>query len=215
MTEPATVRTEGLQQRKSRLRRQQILDVAAENFADKGFYATSLADIAEQAGITPAGILHHFKSKELLLTELLRLRDARDIEEVTAAAGVRPHGASFLHHLIATAYVNERQPVTTRLYAVLSAESLTVGHPAQRWFQKRYAGLRAMIVDALDEAKSDGHVHADVDSATTAIAIIAAMDGLQIQWLLNPEAIDMGAGTRAVIEALTGIRFDPAAHVTP
>lgn len=194
---------EGPQRRRSRIRRQKILDTASDSFGAKGFHATSLADIAGQVGITPAGILHHFGTKDVLLTELLRQRDSDDIAE--ALRGDQPpRGIAFLAHLIDTAYRNQARRGTTQLYAVLSAESVTDDHPAQDWFRDRYAGLRSMIAEAIEQARQDGDLPAGVDPAHAARGIIAVMDGLQVQWLLAPDQVDLGADTRRGIEAIVG-----------
>ena len=52
-------------------RRELILDAARELFAEHGFVLTSLPMISEKVGITHAGILHHFGSKEGVLRALL------------------------------------------------------------------------------------------------------------------------------------------------
>jgi AcrR family transcriptional regulator len=62
-------------------RRQQLLDVALEVFAARGFHPTSMNDLAEAAGVTKPVLYQHFGSKRELYLELLvdvgsRLRDA-------------------------------------------------------------------------------------------------------------------------------------------
>ena len=52
-------------------RRQQLLDVAIEVFAERGFHATSMDDIAEAAGVTKPVLYQHFPSKRALYRELL------------------------------------------------------------------------------------------------------------------------------------------------
>lgn len=99
----------------------------------------------------------------------------------------------------------EREGIV-RLYAVLSAESVTEGHPAQEYFRDRYAGLRTMVTEALAEACERGETRADLDLEDAANAIIAVMDGLQVQWLLAPDSVDMAASTdRAITALLTGL----------
>lgn len=56
--------TETPQKLWSRRRRQEILDVALRTFATRGFHNASLAEIAAEVGMTAAGILHHFKTKD-------------------------------------------------------------------------------------------------------------------------------------------------------
>ena len=56
---------------RGRVRREAILDAAMELFAEQGFVLTSLPMISQKVGITHAGILHHFRSKEGVLRALL------------------------------------------------------------------------------------------------------------------------------------------------
>ena len=71
-------------------RRQQLLDVALQVFATRGFHPTSMNDLAEAAGVTKPVLYQHFGSKRELYLELLvdvgnRLRDA--IAKATTEAG--------------------------------------------------------------------------------------------------------------------------------
>jgi AcrR family transcriptional regulator len=52
-------------------RRTQLLEVAIEIFAERGFHATSMEDIAEAAGVTKPVLYQHFPSKRALYRELL------------------------------------------------------------------------------------------------------------------------------------------------
>ena len=52
-------------------RKQRILDVAQRLLTRNGWRNTTLAQIAGEAGVTPAGLLHHFESKEQLLHAVL------------------------------------------------------------------------------------------------------------------------------------------------
>src|ERR1700754_4744594 len=70
---------------KGRERREAILAAANELFAAQGFRGASLSAIAARVGLSEAGVLHHFPSKEHLLLELLDLRHERDAERVAAA----------------------------------------------------------------------------------------------------------------------------------
>src|SRR6266571_4295355 len=70
-------------------RRRQLLDVALRVFAERGYHATSMNDLAETAGVTKPVLYQHFRSKRALYLELLddvgaRLRDA--ITKATATA---------------------------------------------------------------------------------------------------------------------------------
>ena len=53
-------------------RRSQLLAIAAELFAEKGFKSTTVRDIADAAGILSGSLYHHFDSKESMVDEILR-----------------------------------------------------------------------------------------------------------------------------------------------
>ena len=52
-------------------RREELLDIAAELFATKGFKNTTVRDIADAAGILSGSLYHHFDSKEAMVDEIL------------------------------------------------------------------------------------------------------------------------------------------------
>ncbi|MGW0915423.1 TetR family transcriptional regulator [Streptomyces sp. NPDC002784] len=197
-TQPRTPRSAEAKQRQ-----QDILRIAMDTFAARGYNNASLQEIADRAGLTQAGVLHYFRTKAQLLTSVLELRDASDIEQLGTE---RPRGLAFLRHLIDTVSRNAEREGIVRLYAVLSAESVTEGHPAQDFFRTRYEGLRAMVVEALEEACELGEIREGTAVEDTANAIIAVMDGLQVQWLLAPDRVDMAASTdRAITGLLAGL----------
>ena len=66
-------------------RRTQLLEVAIELFATHGFYATSMEDIAEAAGVTKPVVYQHFPSKRALYRELLHDVDARLTDRLVIA----------------------------------------------------------------------------------------------------------------------------------
>lgn len=197
---PDPPKSEGVYARRTRIRKQELLDSALVAFGQKGFYKASLADVASAAGITAAGLLHHFKTKEALLVELLRQRDLVGLRD--SPGGELPKGRALLQHLIDTMCRNMTQKVTTQMYAVLSAEGVTEAHPARQWFLERYHVLRRLISTALVDAIADGDIATDIDVDPTAAAIIAVMDGLQIQWLYEPDAVDLAEITCLAITAL-------------
>lgn len=196
---PGTVARTRAPRLKADQRREEILVAAHEVFGARGFHKASLGEIAEKVGITHPGILHHFGSKEQLFVEVLALRERLDV------AGFEnnepPGGPAMLRHLIHTAVVNTGRVGLVQSYTVMSAESVTEGHPAQDFFRTRFAVLRQQIVRALEtSASSVQPPEAELDAA--ACTIIAVMDGLQVQWLLDPDRVDMPEALALVIDAL-------------
>ena len=175
---------------KGRERREAILAAANELFAAQGFRGASLAAIAARVGLSEAGVLHHFPSKEHLLLELLDLRHERDGERIERMVAEHP---GLLDALLALCRDNQRSPGLVRLFTILAAESVDADHPAHDWTVERYAGLRARLKERLGEEQRAGRVRADLDAAVVATQILAMFDGLQLQWLLAPDEVDMPA----------------------
>ena len=66
-------------------RRQQIIDVAIDEFGRAGYYGTSMNDIAEAAGVTKPVLYQHFDSKADLYRALLDEVGARLLEQIAKA----------------------------------------------------------------------------------------------------------------------------------
>ena len=111
------------------VRRREILDAAVDIFGAKGFSGGTLQDIADQVGMTHAGILHHFGSKDHLLLAVLEHRDRTDVADFEGQH--MPDGIELFRHLVATAIANAERAGIVQAYAVLSAESGS-GRPLRR-----------------------------------------------------------------------------------
>jgi AcrR family transcriptional regulator len=184
--------------RKTAGRQQEILDAALAVFGRAGYRSGSIREIAEAVGISQPGLLHHFESKNALLTAVLRHRD-----EQSRAFYSLPLGIGTLVSTVKVVEFNVARPGIVELYCVLSAEATAEDHPAHDYFTERYSYLRGVIGQALENMREAGQLAPGVKPAVTARGSLALMDGLQVQWLLNPESVDMVADTEAYFRQLT------------
>jgi AcrR family transcriptional regulator len=170
-------------------RRQEILDAAIEVFAQRGSRRTSLRAIAEEVGVTHAALLHHFGSLERLLVEVYR-ESARRLEQETP----EPADVSPIERMHLAAQRNRAVPGMVQLYTTLVASALEEGHPeATAFATERFAAVRAGLAARVRELQADGRMRADVDADEVAALVVAASDGLQTQWLLDPDVDLLGA----------------------
>ena len=151
-------------------------------------------------GISRQGVLHYFPSKTKLLLGVLELRD----EESIARAEAADH-ADFVSALRELVAHNQREPDLTRLFTVLAAESVAPEHPGHEHFLERYRMVRAGLAEGIEQAQAAGQLRADLDPRVVAILLAAVMDGLQLQYLLDPDSVEM-------VEPFS--RVDGAARVT-
>lgn len=167
--------------------RDEILDVALELFSDAGYDRTSVREIARRTGLSQAGLLHHFSSKEALFLEILRRRDQLNERDYTDTHG-RP---VTVDGLIAIMRHNADDAGLVRLFVTMSAESAKATSLGREFFQQRYRYLQDDIAADIRAHQAEGRVSSTLDPIEVASVLIAAADGLQLQWLLDPEVVDM------------------------
>lgn len=183
--------------RKTAARRAEILDAALAVFGRSGFRGGSLREIAEVVGISQAGLLHHFPDKTAVLTALLDRRD-----ESARSLFTGPRGIDTILAAVDVVEANTANRATTELYCVLSAEATADDHPAHAYFVARYERYRALLVDAFGLMQQAGQLRAGVDIESAAASTLALMDGLQLQWLLDPGSVDVPTALRTHLQRL-------------
>ena len=190
-------------------RRELIVEVATEIFGTQGFRVATMLQIAAACGISRTGLLHHFPTKESLLEAVLAHRDdsnAADRDPIPMP-GSRD-GRAVLRRLLTVVEQNATQPRIVNLFSVLSAEAGDPSHPAHTYFSRRYARLRADLEGALTVLHDNGELAPGTDPRALAVEIIALMDGLQVQWVLAPEEVDMAAVLRHRLTTALAVPLD-------
>nr|WP_223733153.1 TetR/AcrR family transcriptional regulator [Streptomyces purpurogeneiscleroticus] len=185
-------------------RRAEILRAALEVIAERGYRGASLNAVAERVGITQQGLLHHFPTKEALLVAVLEARDAWD-----TGGGSPRHGEPWPLDLYASLVeYNAMRPGIVQTFSALLGESVTgEEHPAREFFAHRYATVRESVTASL-RAEFGDRLPGGRTPEEAAPLLIAVMDGMQFQWLLDPAAVDMPAAFRTLLQLLG--RTEPA-----
>ena len=181
-----------------------IVDAARTVFAQRGFRAGSLREVGERAGVSAANVVHHFGSKEGLLLAVLEARDEGSGQELLAlfARGELVRG---LRGLVRA---NSLERDLIRLYTTLGTEATDPAHPAHDYFRTRYADIRGYLASGIERARGTGALPPGPDAGELAASLLAVMDGLQNQWLLD-ESFDMTAVFDAHLLSI-GARLDAA-----
>src|ERR1700733_1251240 len=117
-----------------------ILAAARELFAKRGYRGTSLAAIAEAAGLSQPGLLHHYRSKNAVLLAVLASRDSAG-ESLSSPRPDGP-GIGIIDGLAALVAHNETEPQIVALFSMLLGEAVGADHPAHEYFVRRYDGTR-------------------------------------------------------------------------
>ncbi len=161
-------------------RRQRILGVAERLLARNGWRNTSLAQIAKEAGVTPAGLLHHFESKEQLLNAVLDARDADDASHADYRSG------DLITELIRVPERFDRAPELVGTFTVLLVENIAPDAPLHDRLHERYRGAIDILVQIIERGQQSGRYRTDLDAADKAVEILAFINGMETLWLLDP-----------------------------
>jgi len=186
-------------------RRREILEAGIEVFANHGFRNGSLREIAERVGMSQAGLLHHFSNKNELLAGVLELRDERSA--VIVKLDETP-GIDTIRGIVRVAEYNAAfAPGLVELHCVLSAEATAPEHPAHRYFLDRYTWVVGLMLEAFTNVQAAGQLADGVEPQSAARSLIALSDGLQVQWLLAPDTLDMAEELRRYLRPLFTVEF--------
>ncbi|MCT9087844.1 TetR/AcrR family transcriptional regulator [Streptomyces sp. ASQP_92] len=183
---------------RSEERRADILRAALEVIAERGYRGSSLGAVAERVGLTQQGLLHYFPTKEALLLAVLEERDQWD----TGGRRATPDGWR-LELLASLVEYNAMRPGIVQTFSALLGESVTEEHPARPFFTGRYAQVRREMVGVL-RAEFGDRLPGGLTPERAAPLLTAVMDGLQFQWLLDPDAVDMAGAFRDFMTLLYG-----------
>ncbi|MFF8292432.1 TetR/AcrR family transcriptional regulator [Streptomyces sp. NPDC016309] len=182
---------------RSEERRAEIVRAALEVIAERGYRGASLGAVAARVGLTQQGLLHHFPTKEALLVAVLEERDQWD----TGGGGSGGRDGWRLDLLASLVEYNAMRPGIVQTFSALLGESVTEDHPARDFFTRRYAQVRAETEDVL-RAEYGDRLPGGLTPERAAPLVVAVLDGLQYQWLLDPDAVDMPAVFRDFLRLL-------------
>lgn len=181
-------------------RRRRIVDAAAAVFAELGYSAGSVRIIADRVGSSPASLIQHFGSKEGLLIAVLedwseRSRPAEASQEV---------GINYFNRLPEVMRYNIENRGLIELFLTMAAEATNTQHPAHRFIADRYVSIVDEVSRHFREAIDAGDFHPmsahEIDHETR--TLFAIMDGLELQWLIDPDVDLAGTFSTYVDQAL-------------
>lgn len=185
--------------RVGRERRTRIIEDATALFAREGYADTSLSDVARAVGVSKSTLLHHYPSKEELLNAVLIERDRTILSRVPSVKAARaadelraiPHAA---------AEDASSAPGLIQVHAVLSCEAVPADHPAHAYFVERFREEIDYFAALMRAAQHDGDLPSHRDPETEAVWLAALWEGLQYQWLYDPDSVDVAAHLTAHLD---------------
>jgi AcrR family transcriptional regulator len=182
-------------------RQKQILEAAITEFARHGFHETRMEDIARASGLSKGAVYLYYKSKDAIITALLRtlfaweLRGARAIVDMEGSATDRLLAmtrmfADELDRMVVA------MPILLEFYAVAFRQS-TVRDYLSQMYEDFRSPLAALIQQGIDRGE-----FRTVDAEEVALAWIALTEGLTLLWVVNPRGIAWREHAEAAVHLL-------------
>ncbi|MBN2801074.1 MAG: TetR/AcrR family transcriptional regulator [Deltaproteobacteria bacterium] len=184
-----------------------ILEAATRVFAEKGYRAARVSDVAREAGVADGTIYLYFKSKEEMLLSIFETKMEQMLAGIREALAqvpdldekIRRFAVFHLDQVRLDREVAEVLQVELRL----SKKFMKEYRPEQLW---AYLGV---FSDILRQGKAEGRYREDVDPFLAGWAFFGSMDEIAMQWVLarNPRRFSLEAAAAQVADIfLRGIR---------
>lgn len=167
--------------------RRKILDAAEELIAERGFEKTSIVEISKRSGVSRGSIPWHFDNKDGVLLALVE----RVTDRHLALDDLSPEDWS-LETLFAR-YADLTRASGARLVLATLNQAVNATGPAREQYQEFYVGERAKISDWLALVGVPA-----ADREPLAGAILSGLLGSTLQWLVDPEGVDVDAVLRSL-----------------
>jgi len=160
-------------------RKQRIVSVAQRLLIRNVWRNTTLGQIAQGAGISTAGLLHHFESKEQLLHAVLDARDTYDDLNADTLGDVPEQVER-----VADRY--RRAPDLVGMFGILLIENLDPNAPLRERLLTRQRDAVDIIAEAIRQGQLAGRYRADLNPRVKAVEILAFVHGMETLWLFDP-----------------------------
>ena len=199
--------------------RNRLLDTAEHVFNERGVSRTSLAEIAEAAGLTRGAIYWHFKNKLDLFNAMME-RVTLPMEQLTeefADSSLTDPVTFIREHSVAILKRIDKNPQIQRVFDIMSHKCEYVDDMAP--LKDRHLEGRSECVEHIEEgfrnAIRKGLLPKTANAHHSAIGLHALIDGLIMNWLLNPEYFSLERDAEKMIDTyLRGLTVAPVVAAT-
>ena len=192
-------------------RRRQILQAAVRTFADKGYHATRVSDIAKEAGVAYGLVYHYYESKETLLEAIFRetwgamLETVQSVEQLDEPARERVRKVS---EIVLRTW--KRDPDLVRVLVREVTRSAQVQDETEE-IELAHQALQRIV----EHGQERGEFRADLDARLTATIWYGALEEILTGWAfgqLPDQDDDVARAELAVVEIVTdGLASDRTA----
>lgn len=165
--------------------RQFILESAARLIMEKGVEKTSLSDIAKAVGISKGTLYYYYTSKSELIFDITELHMQRITDHILSILEKKRNEMTLKEILVMVFETFLKEETREKLHLYLLQDAITGNEKLSAKFREKYDEWRKLIEKEVEKVLKD----TGEQSAVLAYIIVAAIDGLVIQSIINQQKI--------------------------
>jgi len=192
-------------------KKMEIIQAAMKVFAQNGVMKSKMIEIAQTAGIGKGTIYEYFRSKEEIFAETFQLVFAETDRMITGALVSTDDPVEKLRRMVHASVAGFVKDGGEFVKIIMDfwAEGIRSKHPEVLKMinlEEVYAGYRTMIVSILEDGIKN-KVFRSVNTSLVASVLIAALDGLMLQWVMNRNLFTFKEAADVLLDSvLNGIK---------
>jgi AcrR family transcriptional regulator len=167
-------------------------------FVKKGYKGSSVAEITKDAGLTRGALYCHFKAKEQLAQEIIKLFNEKYLQNMITYVEKGGGSASekFERMMRFNVWFAGEHPDLCLFMTTISAEMCGSRNRLEPYLKSVYRRWSELISRVLKEGKRTGEFKKEIDPRMMAWVIIGVHDGVLLQKEMNRETIDLRSYTK-------------------
>lgn len=164
-------------------RRRSILEAATKVFADKGFHASRVSDIAREAGVAHGLVYHYFDSKEQMLNELFTDRWSLLLAAMAEADETLTTPREKLS--AAAAFIVDSYRYQPEVMKVVIVEVTRAANSFGRIHLPEITRAYEQVASFVEQAQEEGEMRSDVSPTDAALLFFGAVEQFLSGWIFE------------------------------
>jgi len=186
-------------------KRRMILEAAVVAFANRGFHACRVSDIADEANVAYGLVYHYFRSKDEVLDTLFLDRWNILLDVISEIDGQDIPAREKLYAI--AAFIIDSYGHDPDLMKVIIVEVTRAANSFGRTHLDKIREAYALIADIVGKAQADGTFKRDVTPAFAALAFYGAIEQVLTGWIfdmLPASEADLDQAKALIVETICG-----------
>ena len=187
-------------------KRKEIMDAAISVFSKTGYHRTKIKDVADEAGVGKGTVYEYFDSKEDLFLCMCEYLYEQFLKSQALALKAVPDPEQAVRTLIRSTIENAAM-WTSLIYLNIDAwsEMDRKGEEdkLRRFMSRMFKRMTEVVSESIRRGQAEG-AFKDFDADLVSHILLAALDGLMFQLLINKNMFDLPA----MADTLSGVLFE-------